>query len=100
MIVGNPSSRVLLLFCAALFLGALCCAQDLSPRAYVITPVNFNSVTFTYSFNDGNVLFDQALPVTGGEGKINSRVCTSSIPATSSAARSTSPHRCLTPRAP
>ena len=57
-------------------MAAVCHPQDLSPRAYVITPVNLNLVTFTYSFNDGNVLFDQALPVTGGQGKINSWVCT------------------------
>src|ERR1700758_4704432 len=31
-------------------------AQDLSPRAYVITPVHSNAVILTYSFFSGSVL--------------------------------------------
>lgn len=44
------------------------CAQDLAPRAYVITPVNFNAVTLTWSFFDGGVNFNGAIPVTGATG--------------------------------
>jgi hypothetical protein len=51
-------------------------SQDLSPRAYVITSVNGNAITVTYSFNDGNVLFDSALPIAGGQGQIHSSVLT------------------------
>ncbi len=43
-------------------------AQDLSPRAYVITPVSSNAITLTYSFYDGSVLFDGAAPITGATG--------------------------------
>ena len=47
---------------AALELCALGVAwgQDLAPRAYVITPLNSNAITLTYSYNAGNLLFDGA----------------------------------------
>ncbi len=50
---------------------ARCSAQDLAPRAYVITPVRANAVTVTYSFYQGNVLFDSAIPVTDVTARIN-----------------------------
>ncbi|HET7871132.1 MAG TPA: transporter, partial [Terriglobales bacterium] len=48
-----------------------CQGQDLSPRAYLITPVHSNAVTFTYSLQRGNILFDPDLPITGSSGRIN-----------------------------
>ncbi len=42
-------------------------AQDLAPRAYVITPLHFNSITLTWSFYDGSINYG-ALPVTGATG--------------------------------
>jgi hypothetical protein len=33
-------------------------AQDLTPRAYVITPVRSNAVNLGYIFNDGELLFE------------------------------------------
>jgi hypothetical protein len=39
-------------------------AQDLAPRAYIITPVHWNAVTLTYSFSDGGVSTDNAVPIT------------------------------------
>ena len=44
------------------------CAQDLAPRAYVITPVRSNAATFTYSFYDGGVNFNGAVPVKNATG--------------------------------
>jgi hypothetical protein len=41
-------------------------AQDLAPRAYIITPVHWNAVTLTYSFSDGDVLINGALPIPNG----------------------------------
>lgn len=38
--------------------------QDLAPRAYVITPIHSNAVVLTYSFLDGNLNFDGAVPIT------------------------------------
>ncbi len=44
------------------------CAQDLSPRAYLITPRDFNAVNLTYSFFHGGIDFDGAAPITGATG--------------------------------
>lgn len=38
-------------------------AQDLAPRAYAITPLHSNAVILTYSFFHGDVLFNEALPI-------------------------------------
>jgi hypothetical protein len=46
-------------------------AQDLSPRAYVITPLHANAVTLTWSFYDGSINFNGALPVSDATGKYN-----------------------------
>jgi len=58
-------SVALLLLCPLCVLNA----QDLAPRAYVITPVHSNAVTLTYSFFDGSIDFNGVLPVTGATGK-------------------------------
>ena len=52
---------------------ALCCrnlggAQTLAPRAYVITPVGANAVTLSWSFYDGGLNFNGAIPITGATG--------------------------------
>jgi hypothetical protein len=41
-------------------------AQDLAPRAYVITALHSNAVTLTWSFYDGGLNFSGTVPVTGG----------------------------------
>jgi hypothetical protein len=46
-------------------------AQDLTPRAYLITPIRSNAVTVTDIFNDGNLLFDGTVPITGATGRLN-----------------------------
>jgi hypothetical protein len=43
-------------------------AQDLSPRAYVITPLHSNAVILTYGYFNGSVLFNGAAPITGATG--------------------------------
>lgn len=45
--------------------------QDLAPRAYLITAVHSNAITFTYSFYDGSVLFDGAVPITNASARIS-----------------------------
>ena len=45
-----------------------CWAQDLQPRAYVITPVHSNAINLTYSFYTGGVNFNGVIPVTGATG--------------------------------
>ncbi len=39
-------------------------AQDLAPRAYIITPIHSNAVTLTYGFFDGNLNFEGSVPIT------------------------------------
>ena len=43
-------------------------AQDLAPRAYLITPLHSNAITLTWSFYDGNIDYNGALPVSGATG--------------------------------
>ncbi len=43
-------------------------AQDLAPRAYIITPVHLNTVTLTWSFYDGSINYNGALPVSDATG--------------------------------
>lgn len=47
------------------------CAQDLAPRAYLITPLHANAVTLTWSFYDGGLNFNGAVPITGATGTYN-----------------------------
>jgi len=47
------------------------CAQDLAPRAYLITPLHANAVTLTWSFYDGGVNFNGTVPITGVTGIYN-----------------------------
>lgn len=54
----------------ALFFGTVL-AQDLSPRAYVITPVHSNAVNLTYSFQDGDIVLGNAVPITGASGRVD-----------------------------
>jgi hypothetical protein len=39
-------------------------AQDLTPRAYIITPVHSNAIILSYSFYSGGILLNGALPIT------------------------------------
>jgi Putative MetA-pathway of phenol degradation len=46
-------------------------AQDLTPRAYLITPVRSNAVNLSYIFNDGELLFEGTVPITGATGRLS-----------------------------
>lgn len=56
---------------ALLLLCDLCCGQDLTPRAYVITPIHTNAVILTYGYFNGTVLFDPTIPVTNVTSETN-----------------------------
>src|SRR5271169_2051149 len=43
-------------------------AQDLAPRAYLITPLHTNAVTITWSFYDGGVNFNGTVPIANATG--------------------------------
>jgi hypothetical protein len=57
----------ILLLCRA----SLIAAQDLAPRAYLITPLHANAVTLTWSFYDGGFNFNGTIPITGATGTYN-----------------------------
>ena len=48
-----------------------CYGQDLAPRAYIITPTHTNAIILTYSFYDGGLEFEGAVPITGATARIN-----------------------------
>lgn len=53
---------------------ALAFAQDLAPRAYIITPIHSNAVNLTYSFIDGDLIFDNAVPITGATARVSAPI--------------------------
>jgi len=53
---------------------ALCHAQDLTPRAYLITPVHSNAVTLTYSYYNGSIFFVPTLPIKDATGNPNLQI--------------------------
>lgn len=44
-------------------------AQDLAPRAYIITPIHSNAVTVASTFLSGEILFDGSTPITDAKAK-------------------------------
>jgi hypothetical protein len=46
-------------------------AQDLTPRAYLITPLRSNAVTLSDVFSDGNLEFEGAVPITDASARLN-----------------------------
>ena len=55
----------------ALSLCRIAAAQDLAPRAYVITPIHSNAVVTSYSFYTGNLDFAGGLPITDATATAN-----------------------------
>ena len=71
----NPA-RAAILVAVAWLVPALCAAQDLTPRAYVVAPVSSNAIILTHGFSEGDILFlfDQTLPITDAMGTIHAPV--------------------------
>ena len=46
-------------------------AQDLAPRAYIVTPVHSHAVILVFSFFDGGLVFDNSVPITGATARVN-----------------------------
>ena len=49
----------------------ICLAQDLAPRAYVITPIHSNAINLTYGFYDGNFQLDGTVPISGATARVS-----------------------------
>ncbi len=60
----SAGSFLRVVFFAVYLAADVCHAQDLAPRAYVITPIHSNAVTLTYSFFDGSLFFEGTVPIT------------------------------------
>ena len=68
--------RVAAALLIAVLTPSLCAAQDLTPRAYVLLPVESNAVIVTYAFSDGELLFDPTVPIEDAVGTIHASVLT------------------------
>ena len=56
---------------AAFFWPQLLHAQDLAPRAYIITPIHSNAVTLSCSFNTGSLIFDGETPISDAKARVS-----------------------------
>jgi len=69
-VVCIRSFRIVVL--VSFYLAAHACqAQDLAPRAYLITPIHSNAITLTYSLFDGSLLFEGTVPITGATARVH-----------------------------
>ncbi|HXJ70341.1 MAG TPA: hypothetical protein VNM39_15660, partial [Verrucomicrobiae bacterium] len=70
---GPPlRARLAIAILVACSLGAMPAhAQDLTPRAYVITPLRSNAIVVTDIFNDGDLNFEGTAPIEDATGTIN-----------------------------
>jgi hypothetical protein len=60
--------RLVCVFCITGLLGF---AQDLAPRAYIVTPIGSNAVIISYSHSDGAILLDPTVPIEDSSGWMN-----------------------------
>ncbi len=51
-------------------------AQDLAPRAYVITPLHANALTLSNAYFNGDILLNGTAPITGATGNYNVQIAT------------------------
>jgi hypothetical protein len=61
---------------SAAFLLAALQAQDLAPRAYLITPLHSNAVTVANSFLDGSLNFGDLVPIADSKARVNMPIFT------------------------
>jgi len=59
---------------AILVMAGMATAQDLEPRSFSQAPVGMNFVSMTYGYSIGEVLFDQASPITEANGRVSNVV--------------------------
>lgn len=61
---------------AALWLPTRLVPQDLAPRAYIVTPLHSNAITLTWSYYNGGLDFNGAIPVQDAKVTYNVPVAT------------------------
>jgi hypothetical protein len=72
----GATRREVLLFLSLPFCAGICRAQDLSPRAYIITPNHSNAINLSYAFFDGGLEFEGDVPITGARARFNVSIFT------------------------
>jgi hypothetical protein len=60
---SNASAKLGALAWIVVWWSVFATAQDLAPRAYVITPLHSNAMTLTWSFYDGGLNFNAVTAV-------------------------------------
>jgi hypothetical protein len=65
---SHPPQHSTWLILAITLMFGVCRAQDLRPRAYIVSPLHSNAVTLSYAFNDGSVYIGSVLPITNNSG--------------------------------
>lgn len=48
-----------------------CRAQDLTPRAYIVTPIHSNAIVLTFSLQHGDILLNPTLPISNAKGTLS-----------------------------
>lgn len=72
---GLPQAPSLLpIGLAAVVMPLVCEAQDLTPRAYVSTPISSNAINVTYAYSTGELVFEPTSPVADATGTIQTPV--------------------------
>lgn len=66
--------RLLVIATAFALMAGTARAQDLEPRSFSMAPVGMNFGVLSYSNASGDVLFDQAVPITQATGRVNTLV--------------------------
>src|SRR5262249_19098126 len=64
-------ARLVALVAVALASPLVAAAQDLTPRAYVVTPARSNAITLSYIFNDGELNFEGTVPIVDATGRLS-----------------------------
>jgi hypothetical protein len=59
---------------ALLIAATMSSAQELVPRAYLVTPKGSNAVTLSWSWNSGEVTFDPSVPISDNKGSFQTQV--------------------------
>jgi hypothetical protein len=73
---GFAAGKLLATTVLGLVLAGFALGQDLAPRAYVITPLHSNAIDLTYSYFDGDLDFNGAVPITGATSQVNISIFT------------------------
>ena len=72
----RPASKLAFWIVTATLALQVSMAQDLAPRAYVITPLRSNAVILSYAYFNGSILFNGAAPISGATGTYNVQIAT------------------------